>query len=172
MSASVPCRTSDFSFMEGPTFRFPTGMMAWFLLESNRRYCAIFRRQVWRSCQETAERPRIEGGVVVITNERSAMIRRSVLPSTNQSNPCAKLSRKSARSRHACFCDPPKSVRLVSAQTTPVRPTIPYPLSPTPCSLLPVPPVPPPYTHPTPYGGLLLHQPCIVLSYFRGGLCV
>ena len=46
--------------------------MAWFLLESNRRFCAIFRRQVQKSCQETAGRLFIEGGVVVITNEKSA----------------------------------------------------------------------------------------------------
>src|SRR5580698_8576231 len=32
--------------MERPTFRFPTGMMAWLLLESNRGFCAIFRRRI------------------------------------------------------------------------------------------------------------------------------
>jgi len=44
--------------------------MARFLLESNRRFCAIVRRQVQKSCQETAGRLFIEGGVVVITNEK------------------------------------------------------------------------------------------------------
>jgi hypothetical protein len=38
--------------MEEPTFSFPTGRMAWFLLESNRKFRAIFRRQVQMSCQE------------------------------------------------------------------------------------------------------------------------
>jgi hypothetical protein len=28
--------------MEGPTFRFPTGSIAWFLLESNRRFSAVY----------------------------------------------------------------------------------------------------------------------------------
>jgi dipeptidyl aminopeptidase/acylaminoacyl peptidase len=37
------------AFMEGPTFRFPTGRMAWLLLESNRKFCAIFRCQVQKS---------------------------------------------------------------------------------------------------------------------------
>jgi hypothetical protein len=46
--------------------------MPWFLLESNRRFCAIFRRQAQTSCQETAGRLFIEGGVVLITNEESA----------------------------------------------------------------------------------------------------
>jgi RNase P protein component len=49
-------------------------MMAWFLLESNRKFCAIFRRQVQKSCQETAGRLLIEGDVVVITNEKSASV--------------------------------------------------------------------------------------------------
>jgi hypothetical protein len=48
--------------------------MAWFLLESNRTFCAIFRRQVQKSCQETAGRLFIEGGVVVITNDMSARL--------------------------------------------------------------------------------------------------
>ena len=74
MSASVPCRTSGFSFMEGPTFRFPTGRMARFFLESNRKFCAIFRRQVQKSCEETAGRLFIEGGVVVISNGKSASV--------------------------------------------------------------------------------------------------
>jgi hypothetical protein len=52
ISASVPCKTSGFSFMKGPTFRFPTGRMARFLLESNRKICPIFRRQVQKSFQE------------------------------------------------------------------------------------------------------------------------
>jgi hypothetical protein len=43
--------------------------MAWFLLGSNTKFCAIFRRQAQKSCQETAGRLFIEGGVVVITNE-------------------------------------------------------------------------------------------------------
>jgi hypothetical protein len=37
-------------------------------------FCAIFRRQVQKSCQETAGRLFIEGGVVVITNEMSASV--------------------------------------------------------------------------------------------------
>jgi hypothetical protein len=37
ISASVPCKTSGFSFMAKSTFRFPTGIMTRFLLESNRR---------------------------------------------------------------------------------------------------------------------------------------
>ena len=45
-------------------------MMARFLLESNRKFCAIFRRQVQKSCQETAGKLFIEDGVVVITNEK------------------------------------------------------------------------------------------------------
>jgi hypothetical protein len=49
-------------------------MMARFLLESNRRFCAIVRHQVQKSCQETAGRLFIEGGVVVITNEKSACV--------------------------------------------------------------------------------------------------
>jgi hypothetical protein len=49
-------------------------MMAWFLLESNRRFCAIFRRQVQKICQETAGSLLIEDGVVVITNEKSASV--------------------------------------------------------------------------------------------------
>jgi hypothetical protein len=32
-------------------------------LESNRKFCAIFRRQVQKSCQETAGRLSIEDGV-------------------------------------------------------------------------------------------------------------
>src|SRR5271169_903884 len=58
--------------MEEPTFRFPTGIMAWFILESNRKFCAIFRRQVQKICQETAGRLFIEDGVVVTSNEKSA----------------------------------------------------------------------------------------------------
>src|SRR5580658_6256352 len=69
--ASVPCKTSGFSFIGSPTFRFPTGIMACFLLESDRTFCAIFRRQA-QICQETAGRLLIEDGVVVITNEMSA----------------------------------------------------------------------------------------------------
>jgi len=48
--------------------------MSCFLLESNRKFCAIFRRQVQKSCQETAGRLFIEDGVVVITNEKSACV--------------------------------------------------------------------------------------------------
>jgi hypothetical protein len=51
--------------------------MARFLLESNKKFCAIFRRQVQKNTQETAGRLFIEGGVVVITNEKSASVRRS-----------------------------------------------------------------------------------------------
>jgi len=35
--------------------------------------CAMFRRQVQKICQETAGRLLIEDGVVVITNENSAV---------------------------------------------------------------------------------------------------
>ena len=35
--------------------------------------CAIFRRQVQKICQETAGRLLIEDGVVVTTNEKSAV---------------------------------------------------------------------------------------------------
>ena len=31
-------------------------LVAWFLLESNTKFCAIFRRQVQKICQETAGR--------------------------------------------------------------------------------------------------------------------
>jgi len=51
--------------------------MAWFLLESNRKFCAIFRRQVQKNSQETAGRLFIEGGVVVITNGKSAVYKSS-----------------------------------------------------------------------------------------------
>ena len=48
--------------------------MARFLWESNRKICAIFRRQVQKNCQETAGRLLIEDGVVVITNQKSACV--------------------------------------------------------------------------------------------------
>jgi hypothetical protein len=51
--------------------------MAWFLLESNRRFCATVRRQVRKSYQETAGRLFIEDGVVVISNEKSASVYKS-----------------------------------------------------------------------------------------------
>jgi hypothetical protein len=47
--------------------------MACFLLESDRTFCAIFRRQA-QICQETAGRLLFEDGVVVITNEMSASV--------------------------------------------------------------------------------------------------
>ena len=50
--------------------------MARFLLESNRKFCAIFRRQVQKNCQETAGRLFIEDGVAVISNEMFGWISR------------------------------------------------------------------------------------------------
>jgi len=47
---------------------------------------------------------------------------------------------RSAQIRQACLCADDTGASH-------------YSLSPIPYSLLPVPPVPPPYTHPTPYGG-------------------
>src|SRR6266478_7262066 len=52
-------------FLHGEsTFRFPTGIMACFLLESNRRFLTFFRRQIQKSCRETAGTLFIEDGVV------------------------------------------------------------------------------------------------------------
>jgi hypothetical protein len=69
-------------------------MMAWFLLGSNRRFCAIFRRQVQKICQETAGRLLIEDGVeVVITNEKSRPVSR--IPERLQCPDIATLARYS-----------------------------------------------------------------------------
>jgi hypothetical protein len=46
--------------------------MARFILESNRSFCAMFRREVQKSRQETAGRLFIEGGVLVFANEKTA----------------------------------------------------------------------------------------------------
>jgi hypothetical protein len=51
--------------------------MARFLLESNRKFCAIFRRQVQKNCQETAGKLFIQDGVVLISNEKSASVYKS-----------------------------------------------------------------------------------------------
>jgi hypothetical protein len=48
--------------------------MSSFLLESNRKFCAIFRRQIQKNYQETAARLFIEDAVVVISNEKSASV--------------------------------------------------------------------------------------------------
>ena len=79
--------------------------MSWFLLESNRRFCAIFRRQVQKSCRETAGRLFIEDGVVVITNEKSASVHKSGPP-----------GRKTACSDNWIYVSIDKALRALSPE--------------------------------------------------------
>ena len=66
--------------------------MARFLLESNREFCAIFRRQVQKSCQETAGRLLIEDGVVVIYDGKSASFYKSRPPGRKTPDPLSYLN--------------------------------------------------------------------------------
>jgi hypothetical protein len=74
-------------------------------LESNRKFFAIFRRQVRKSCRETAGRLFIEDGVVVISNESRLCVFNSTGRSATSSFFASaffdRLSRASANTRSA-----------------------------------------------------------------------
>ena len=65
-------------FLHGESpFRFPTGIMARLLLESNRNFELSFDYKIQKSCRETAGTLFIEGGVVYFSNEESRPVFRN-----------------------------------------------------------------------------------------------